>query len=208
MTQKIYKQVICSGMTIGTISIPAFTLCKHEMLFLKWPLDIGTREEKIFFKMLLKKYQVDCIKIFGNPVKIGLFSLNTSFFFTFRWRKWRNKTVFEYLQFFTKLTNDSIEEILCNLGISLSDNFQLLSMTERLLVEIEIALVKSNILIFSTDGLDPLGERRVVEYIKGKLSGISAICICYPLIGYRFGEDTCSNILDIDKTSIVCVECI
>jgi ABC-type multidrug transport system ATPase subunit len=192
--------MLCSGVVIRDFSIPAFTLNEGEMLFMKLPA--RTIDEEVLYNILLKKQKVNGLKINGKPLRIGALALNTSLFFRLRWHK---KTVFDYLKSFTNLKPSQIEEILRGFKISPFTKLGVVGGTQRLLLEIEIAMCGDvNIIIFSTDGLDPLGSIMLVELVRSKLLKISAICICLPLINndsYK-EADTCSEIKIINENVV------
>lgn len=192
--QNTNVKIICTGVVVGRLSIPEFTLHKNEILCMKLPRHaLSQTENNTLFNILLKKRHINGLQIFGNPSRIGVLALTTSFFFRYKWYK---KTVFEYLKAFTNLTSHQIEKILNNINVSLSTILGLLGCSsQRLLIEIEIACNHSDIIIFSTEGLAPLGCHMIVEHVKSKLSKISAICICFPLIDNDtyHGVDSCSD---------------
>ncbi|EIJ42388.1 hypothetical protein BegalDRAFT_1504 [Beggiatoa alba B18LD] len=185
-------KIVCSGVVTGDIVIPAFTLYENKILCMKLPKSIRPVEINLIFNILLKKYRTNSLKIFGNPSRVGvLLFLNDSLFFRYKWYK---KTALDYLKTFANLSIYQSEEILCSINIFPSTMVRFLSCTQRFLIEIEIACSHSDILIFSLDGIDPLGSNIIVEYVRSKLFKISAICICTPLVNPTHHQtDSCSN---------------
>ncbi|ALG68901.1 hypothetical protein [Beggiatoa leptomitoformis] len=186
-------KMVCSCVVIGDIVIPAFTLYKNKILCIKLPRNICKAEINTVFNMLLKKYRTNSLKVFGKPSRVGvLLFLNDSLFFRYKWYK---KTALDYLKTFANLSTYQAEEVLCSMNIFASTTVKFLSCTQRLLIEIEIACSHSDVLIFSLDGLDPLGSNIIVEYVRSKLFKISAICICTPLVNNvaYYESDACSD---------------
>ncbi|MDD2816712.1 MAG: hypothetical protein PHP00_13420 [Thiotrichaceae bacterium] len=169
---------------------------------MKLPMYINSIDENTIYNILLKKQKVNGLNITGKPLRIGTLALNTSLFFRLRWHK---KTVLDYLKSFTNLKPSQIEEILRGFKMSPSTKLGVVGGTQRLLLEIEIAMCgDANIIIFSTDGLDPLGSIMLVELVRSKLLKISAICICSPLVNNdRYKEtDTCSETKIINENVV------
>ena len=194
MTDK--PKIICKGFTIGNSYIPPFKLDKNQLLCIHWPLLPGDIEQKYFFD-LLKGNQIEKnLKILGKITRIDNFYRRKKNFSYFFYRRNIKDLIMES----TNISEKEIHNILQKLQISPHNSVETISFTGKILLGIEIACFNSSdIILFDTGGLDPLGVIKTYQTILEKLDNCTAIHFSEPVFPNRM---CCSQAQCIEVTTL------
>jgi len=137
-----------------------------------WPEPMGRKKEQLFYEALQGSNQVDGLDLKTNA---ALAAPSVPSFLSIPFSKaWALCAADSILFAILKKYRDG------NAQSKLSD----LPLIVRTMVAVAIASSKSKVVVFSTAGLDPTGENRVLEYVNAKAKeGWSFILMNFPRMG-------------------------
>lgn len=163
------------GFCIGRWDFPPFKLRCGECVTLCLPKEAPSEEERIVACLtgmeLVPGLNVHTKVLFAKPASIPS-----------GWRRWiRNPTPFTWLQKNTTLSDDAIGSFLHEYKMDRNIPLSHLAGNPRMLLGLKAAYAREpEVVVFSTQGLDPMGVREAFRMVNNHLPQCSAIYLAWP----------------------------
>lgn len=169
--RKVKMYIATEGFVLCGLKIPRFVLNSGKGVRVAWPEPMGGRAEKIFYEIMTG---VKCVDAMTLNVKAAIATPHTN--------SLRSSSLSEVMAicpsdagFLLFPQNDLTENDQTKLGD--------LPLVVRSIAALALAAAKSKVVVLSLDGLDPLGELKVMEYIQAKINnGWSFVLMSYPCL--------------------------
>jgi hypothetical protein len=164
-----------TGFEIGSWCIPPFTLHGEEAISLLLPNEARVDQQQIA-QCLMGQREISGLSVYSTVLLAAPASPASS------WRKWfRSPSPFAWLQKNTRLADDQICCVLAKHGLERNILLNRYAGTPRALLGLEAAYANgAEIIVFSTDGLDPLGRQKVFQTVAESLPKCAAIYLARP----------------------------
>ena len=172
-----------AGTQVGKVYLPTFNLKVGNFICIHWLLPYNSIEEKLLDDLLFKKKNLPSFKVGCKIARIKPIPLENNFWHILFNNK---KNIFEFLS--NKLDKNlvDLERVCKQIGIDTYAKIYSLSLTQRVLVSIEVSYYqKYKIILLDTAGLDPVGVQRIYQSISEKLDQIAVLHLSYPTIPQR-----------------------
>lgn len=161
--------ITSKGFTLAGITIPSFELMPGTVLTLSWPAPHGSKSETAFYDLLMGKKSHEGLLV---RAQITIAMPNDLIFVSSS----LDAVPLDSSVFLPMLHQGGITDTRTKVSN--------LPLTMRCLIAIELACSRSIVVVFHTAGLDPIGEGRIADHVKGKTTaGWSFLCLRFPLFG-------------------------
>lgn len=176
----------CSGFRIGEVWIPRFEVFTEEHVGLALPCWSSFPLTELC-NILVGTIPKSGVRAFGKTMAVALPGLS---------RVEGSQTVIEFISS-RALASVHAGAIVRDLDIELTSHYGLLPYTSRVIIDLRIAWTQQpQLLVFSTSGLDPLGERDVGAEVKRWQRQCSALHVfCEPSVPCEDDRYECTKVV-------------